>query len=106
VVEASYRGYFVGATDMTKALVTAWADGSFVTKIRTYSAPSVLVIDDVGITSFDRAEANAVYQVVNRRYEHGSAPSSPPTEGFQAGGRSSAEMPSWPLPSSIACSTK
>jgi DNA replication protein DnaC len=72
-VEAGYRGYFIGATDMTKALVTAWADGSFLTKIRTYSAPSVLVIDDVGITGFDRAEANAFYQVVNRRYERGSA---------------------------------
>ncbi len=58
-VEAGYRGYFTGATDMTKALVTAWADGSFNHKLRTYTGPSVLVIDDVGITPFDRAEANA-----------------------------------------------
>jgi len=58
---------------MTKALVTAWADGTFVTKIRTYTAPSVLVIDDVGITGFDRAEANAFFQVINRRYENRSA---------------------------------
>jgi DNA replication protein DnaC len=72
-VEAGYRGYFTGATDMTKALVTAWADGSFNQKIRTYTGPSVLVIDDVGITPFDRAEANAFFQVVNRRYENRSA---------------------------------
>ena len=72
-VEAGYRGYFTGATEMTKALVTAWADGSFNQKIRTYSAPSVLVIDDVGITPFDRTEANAFFQVVNRRYENRSA---------------------------------
>jgi DNA replication protein DnaC len=72
-VEAGYRGYFTGATDMTKALVTAWADGSFNQKLRTYSAPSVLVIDDVGITPFDRSEANAFFQVVNRRYENRSA---------------------------------
>jgi len=72
-VEAGYRGYFTGATDMTKALVTAWADGSFNHKLRTYTGPSVLVIDDVGITPFDRAEANAFFQVVNRRYENRSA---------------------------------
>jgi DNA replication protein DnaC len=32
-----------------------------------------LVIDDVGITPFDRTEANAFFQVVNRRYELRSA---------------------------------
>jgi DNA replication protein DnaC len=72
-IEAGYRGYFIGATDMTKSLVTAWADGSFRSKMRTYVTPSVLVIDDVGITPFDRAEANAFFQVVNRRYELGSS---------------------------------
>jgi DNA replication protein DnaC len=72
-VEAGYRGYFTGATEMTKSLVTAWADGSFNQKIRTYTGPSVLVIDDVGITPFDRSEANAFFQVVNRRYENRSA---------------------------------
>jgi DNA replication protein DnaC len=72
-VEAGYRGYFTGATEMTKALVSAWAEGSFNQKIRTYTAPSVLIIDDVGITPFDRSEANAFFQVVNRRYELRSA---------------------------------
>ena len=33
----------------------------------------MLVIDDVGITPFDRAQANAFFQVVNRRYENRSA---------------------------------
>jgi DNA replication protein DnaC len=72
-VEAGYRGYFTTATDMVAAMTTAYADGSFTTKIRTYTGPSVLVIDDVGITPFDRAQANAFFQVVNRRYENRSA---------------------------------
>ncbi len=72
-VEAGFRGYFTGATDMTKALVSAWAEGTFTQKIRTYTSPSVLVIDDVGITPFDRTEANTFFQVVNRRYELRSA---------------------------------
>jgi DNA replication protein DnaC len=33
----------------------------------------VLVIDDVGLTPLDRAAANALFQVVNRRYEHSSS---------------------------------
>jgi DNA replication protein DnaC len=72
-VEAGYRGYFTTATDMVAAMTTAYADGTFNTKIRTYTGPSVLVIDDVGITPFDRAQANAFFQVVNRRYENRSA---------------------------------
>ena len=72
-VEAGYRGYFTTATDMVAAMTTAYADGTFATKIRTYTGPSVLVIDDVGITPFDRAQANAFFQVVNRRYENRSA---------------------------------
>lgn len=72
-VEAGYRGYFTTATDMVAAMTTAYLDGSFPTKIRTYTGPSVLVIDDVGITPFDRAQANAFFQVVNRRYENRSA---------------------------------
>lgn len=72
-VEAGYRGYFTTATDMVAAMTTAYADGSFNNKIRTYTGPSVLVIDDVGITPFDRNQANAFFQVVNRRYENRSA---------------------------------
>lgn len=72
-VEAGYRGYFTTATDMVAAMTTAYADGTFAIRMRTYTGPSVLVIDDVGITPFDRAQANAFFQVVNRRYENRSA---------------------------------
>lgn len=45
-VEAGYRGYFTTATDMVVAMTTAYADGTFTIKIRTYTGPSVLVIDE------------------------------------------------------------
>ncbi len=72
-VEAGYRGYFTSAADLVASVATAYADGSFTTRIRTYTGPSVLVIDDVGLVGFDRAQANALFQVVNRRYERGSS---------------------------------
>jgi DNA replication protein DnaC len=72
-VEAGYRTYFCGATEMTKTLVTAWVDGTFSSKIQNYTSPRLLIIDDVGITPFDRTESNAFFQVVNRRYERRAA---------------------------------
>lgn len=71
-VEAGYRGYFTSAADLVATIAGAYADGSIAHKIRTYTGPSVLVIDDVGLTSLDRAAGNAFFQVVNRRYDNGS----------------------------------
>jgi DNA replication protein DnaC len=72
-VEAGYRGYFTSAADLVAIITSAYADGTFHNKIRTYTGPSVLVIDDVGLTPLDRAAGSALFQVVNRRYEHGSS---------------------------------
>ena len=71
-VEAGYRGYFTSAADLVATIAGAYADGTFATKIRTYTGPSVLVIDDVGLTPMDRAAGNSLFQVVNRRYDNGS----------------------------------
>jgi hypothetical protein len=71
-VEAGYRGYFTSVADLVATIAGAYADGSFAHKIRTYTGPSVLVIDDVGLTPMDRAAGNALFQVVNRRYDNGS----------------------------------
>ena len=71
-VEAGYRGYFTSAADLVATISGAYADGTFATKIRTYTGPSVLVVDDVGLTPMDRAAGNAFFQVVNRRYDNGS----------------------------------
>jgi DNA replication protein DnaC len=86
-VEAGYRGYFTTATDMVAAMTTAYADGSFATKIRTYTGPSVLVIDDVGLTPMDRAAGNAFFQVVNRRYDNNSTTIVTTNRGLPAWGQ-------------------
>lgn len=44
-VEAGYRRYFTTADDMRRDLVASMVDGKFRTKLRTYTAPTVLVID-------------------------------------------------------------
>ncbi|PLS74741.1 MAG: AAA family ATPase [Actinobacteria bacterium] len=72
-VEAGYWGFFTSAADLGANMAAAYADGSFAIRIRAYTGPSVLVIDDVGLVGFDRAQANALFQVVNRRYERASS---------------------------------
>lgn len=70
-VESGYRGYFTNADDMVRALVLARRDGVFATKLRTYTAPTVLVIDDVGLLPIDAEGAGVFFHVVNTRYERG-----------------------------------
>src|SRR6266542_2174847 len=72
-LEAGYRGYFASAADLCATISGAYADGTFASKIRTFTGPSVLVVDDVGLTPLDRAAGNAFFQVVNRRYDNGSS---------------------------------
>ncbi|MBV6509826.1 MAG: hypothetical protein JJLCMIEE_02927 [Acidimicrobiales bacterium] len=38
-VEAGFRGYFTSATDMVRAIVAAYAEGTFATKMRTTQDP-------------------------------------------------------------------
>ena len=70
-VEAGFRGYFTTADDMVNNLVRANAEGTFGSSSRHYTAPSVLVIDDVGLLPIERGGAGVFFHVVNTRYEHG-----------------------------------
>jgi DNA replication protein DnaC len=69
-VEAGWRGYFTNADTMARSLVAATVDGTLTSKLKTYTAPTVLVIDDVGLLPLpDRRAASAFFHVVNERYE-------------------------------------
>lgn len=71
-VEAGYRGYFTTADAMCKNLIRAQHDGNLTTKLKTYTAPTVLVIDDVGLLPIGGTEGAAMFfHVVNTRYEKG-----------------------------------
>jgi hypothetical protein len=45
---------------------------SWTSKMRTYTGPSVLVIDELGYLTMDATSAHWIFQVVSRRYERGS----------------------------------
>lgn len=68
-VEAGYRGYFTTADDMVTTLGRARAEGTWAAKLRTYTAPSVLVVDDVGLLPMARDAAGSFFHVINQRYD-------------------------------------
>jgi len=70
-VEAGYRGYFTTADDMVRRLLQAEREGNFTHKLRTYSAPTVLVVDDVGLLPVGAEGARVFFNVINARYESG-----------------------------------
>ena len=43
--------------------------GTLASKLKTHTAPSILVIDDVGPLPMERGAASALYQVITQRYE-------------------------------------
>jgi DNA replication protein DnaC len=69
-VEAGYRGYFTNAEEMAAHINQAAREGTLASKLKTYTAPSILVIDDVGLLPMERGAASAFYQVINQRYEN------------------------------------
>ena len=70
--EAGYRTYFTTAVDLVGHLQAAHLEGNWASKMRTYTGPSVLVIDELGYLPMDATSAHWIFQVVSRRYERGS----------------------------------
>ena len=56
-VEAGYRGYFTTADNLCRTLVRASIEGNLASKMKTFTAPTVLVIDDVGLLPIGGTEA-------------------------------------------------
>jgi len=70
--EAGYRTYFTSAQDLVRSLATAHLEGRWASKMRSFTGPSVLVIDELGYLPMDQASAHWIFEVVTRRYERGS----------------------------------
>lgn len=85
-VEAGYRGYFTTADDMVRQLLSAQREGNFAHKLRAYTAPTVLVIDDVGLLPIGAEGAGVFFNVINARYENGHPTLATTNRGLPAWG--------------------
>jgi len=85
-VEAGYRGYFTTGDDMVRQLLSAQREGNLAHKLRTYTAPTVLVIDDVGLLPVGADGAGLFFHVINARYENGHPTLATTNRGLPAWG--------------------
>jgi DNA replication protein DnaC len=68
---AGHSIYFTSLDDMVRQLRAADELGRLNRKMRTYTRPAILVVDEVGYLPLDRSDANLVFQIISKRYEHG-----------------------------------
>ncbi|MEK7316523.1 MAG: IS21-like element helper ATPase IstB [Candidatus Eisenbacteria bacterium] len=70
-IEKGYRVFFTTAAAMIAALSKALAEGRLDEKLKLYTVPRLLIIDEIGYLPIDQAGANLFFQLISRRYEKG-----------------------------------
>jgi DNA replication protein DnaC len=70
-IEAGYRVLFTTAASLIEKLTKAHTEGRLEEKLKLYTAPRLLIIDEIGYLPIDRVGANLFFQLISRRYERG-----------------------------------
>jgi DNA replication protein DnaC len=71
-VEAGYRVYYTTAADLVARTTKAAIEGRWESTMRFWNGPQLLIIDELGYLPMPAEAASHLFQVVTRRYEHGS----------------------------------
>lgn len=66
--QARQRVLFTPAMDMLNQLLASQVDHSLVRKLKIYTAPALVVVDELGYLSLDQQTSNLFYQVISARY--------------------------------------
>jgi DNA replication protein DnaC len=70
--EAGHRVYYTTAADLVAKSQRAALEGRWQTTMRFWNGPQLLIIDELGYLPLPAEAASHLFQVVSRRYEHGS----------------------------------
>jgi len=71
-VEHGYRVYYTTAADLVARTARAALEGRWATTMRFWNGPQLLLIDELGYLPMPAEAASHLFQVISRRYEHGS----------------------------------
>jgi DNA replication protein DnaC len=66
--QANQRVLFTTAMDMLNHLLASQVDHSLVRKLKTYTEPTLLIVDELGYLSLDQQTSNLFYQVISTRH--------------------------------------
>lgn len=70
-IAQGYRVLFTTAAAMIATLTRALTENRLEDKLKLYTIPRLLIIDEIGYLPIDRTEANLFFQLISRRYEKG-----------------------------------
>lgn len=70
--QAGHKVHFTTCEDMTRRLRRAAAEHRFAYGMRTFTAPKLLVIDEVGYRILDEEARSLLFEVISARYLKGS----------------------------------
>jgi DNA replication protein DnaC len=68
--QANQRVLFTTAMDMLNHLLASQVDHSLVRKLKFYTDPTLLVVDELGYLCLDQQTSNLFYQVISTRHGH------------------------------------
>jgi len=68
--QANQRVLCTTAMDMLNQLLASQVDHSLVRKLKLYTDPTLLLIDELGYLSLDQQTSNLFYQVISTRHSH------------------------------------
>ena len=66
--QANRRVLFTTAMDMLNQLLASQVDHSLVRKLKVYTEPTLLLVDELGYLSLDQQTSNLFYQVISTRH--------------------------------------
>src|SRR2546426_5148542 len=70
-IECGYRVLFTTAAGMIATLTKALSEGRLEEKLKLYTVPRLLLVDEIGYLPIDQSGANLFFQLISRRYEKG-----------------------------------
>lgn len=66
--QANQRVLFTTAMDMLNHLLASQVDHSLVRRLKAYTEPTLLIVDELGYLSLDQQTSNLFYQVISTRH--------------------------------------
>lgn len=70
-IERGYRVLFNTAAALIATLTKALGEGRLEEKLKLYTVPRLLIVDEIGYLPIERQGANLFFQLISRRYERG-----------------------------------
>jgi DNA replication protein DnaC len=68
-IEQGYSVMFTSLSDMMEELYLSRADNSFRQKLKKYTSPDALIIDEFGLKKLNQTSVDDLYEVISKRYE-------------------------------------